>query len=149
MSGDEERRIAAAGHVRIYGDTWVVDKREPPAPLDAYSLNEREPNVFEWLFLDGTEPHRSVGASPDPWLTWEWRTHLGQSASLPTGEPATLDQMRIAHTVAVASGDQAAAARWRSPSSRAPSARCWGVSCVGSRAPVRRSWPRSRRSPSA
>jgi hypothetical protein len=113
MSGDEERRIAAAGHVRIYGDTWVVDKREPPAPLDAYSLNEREPNVFEWLFLDGTEPHRSVGASPDPWLTWEWRTHLGQSASLPTGEPATLDQMRIAHNVAVASGDQAAAARWR------------------------------------
>jgi hypothetical protein len=110
---DDERRIATAAHVRVYGDLWVVDKRESPAPLDAYSLNEREPNIFEWLFVDGTEPHRSIGQSPDPWLTWEWRTHLGQSAPLPKGEPVTLDQLRIAYNVAVASGDTAAAARWR------------------------------------
>ena len=49
MSGDEQRRIAAAAHVRIYGDIWVVDQREGPSPVDAFSLNEREPNPFEWL----------------------------------------------------------------------------------------------------
>jgi Dolichyl-phosphate-mannose-protein mannosyltransferase len=113
LSGDEERRIAAAAHVRIYGDMWIVDKRERPAPVDAYSLNEREPNVFEWLFIDGTEPHRSIGPAPDVWETWEWRTHLGQSAPLPTGSPVTLDQLRIAHNVAIASGDTEGAARWR------------------------------------
>ena len=111
MSGDEERRIAGAAHVRIYGDVWVVDQREPFAPVDAISLNEREPNAFEWLVYGGTEPTRSVGTSPDPWATWEWRTHLGQSATPPPGEPATLDQLRIAHNVAIAGGDDAAAGR--------------------------------------
>ena len=113
MGGDEQRRIAAVAHVRIYGDIWVVDQRESPAPVDAFSLNEREPNPFEWLFLGGTEPHRSIAAEPDPWMTWEWRTHLGQPASIPSGQPVTDDQVRIAYNVAIASGDRDAAARWR------------------------------------
>jgi hypothetical protein len=113
MSADEQRRYASIAHVRVYGDTWIVDQREPPAPLDAYSLNEREPNVFEWLFLYGTEPMRTIGDAPDPWLTWEWRTHLGQPAEPPSGEPRTLDEIRIAHNAAVDRGDEAAAARWR------------------------------------
>lgn len=125
LTGDEQRKIAASAHVRIYGDAWVVDQREPPAAVDAYSLNEREPNALEWLFYGGTEPMRSVGANPDPWLTWEWRTHLGQPASIPTGTPQTLDQMRIAHNVAVATGDQAGADRWlraiEQPLDRTPS----------------------------
>ncbi len=113
MSGDEMRKIAAQTHVRVYGDSWVVDQRERPAPLDAYLLNEREPNAFEWLVYGGTEPMRSIGPRPDPWLTWEWRTHLGQAVAAPTGAPGTLDEMRIAHNVAVANGDEAGAARWR------------------------------------
>jgi hypothetical protein len=112
MGGDEQRRVAAAAHVRIYGDVWVVDQRERAGPADAYSLNEREPNPFEWLVLGGTEPQRSIGSVPDPWLTWEWRTQLGQPATRPAGEPVTLDQLRIAYNIAIASGDQAAAARW-------------------------------------
>jgi hypothetical protein len=113
MSTDEQRKLAAHAHVRVYGDTWLVDQREPNAPLDAYSLNEREPNPIEWLLLDPTELHRTVGPAPDPWLTWEWRTHLGQDAPAPTAEPATLDQMRIAHNVAIVRDDAAAADRWR------------------------------------
>ncbi len=113
LTGDEQRKLASSAHVRIYGDAWVVDQRERPAPLDAYSLNEREPNGLEWLFYGGTEPMRAIGATPDPWLTWEWRTHLGQPATAPTGTPATLDEKRIAHNLAVASGDAASAQRWR------------------------------------
>src|SRR5208282_1354490 len=113
MSADEQKRFVAQAHVRIYGDTWIVDQREAPAPLDAYSLNEREPNVFEWLVYGGTEPTRSIGSKPDPWLTWEWRTHLGQDAMAPTGEPRTPNELRIAHNVAIARGDEADAARWR------------------------------------
>jgi hypothetical protein len=97
----------------VYGDAWVVDQREPPAPIDAFSLNEHEPNALQWLLYGGTEPVRSIGRSPDPWLTWEWRTHLGQAASPPAGDPATLDEMRIAHNIAVARGDGAEATRWR------------------------------------
>ncbi len=113
LSSDEQRKIARDVHVRVYGDMWVVDQREPAAPLDAYSMNEREPNPVEWLVFGGTEPMRTAGTKPDPWLTWEWRTHLGQDAPTPTGEPSTLDQMRIAHNVAVIRGDTQARERWR------------------------------------
>jgi hypothetical protein len=113
LSADEEKRIASISKVRIYGDAWVVDQREPVGSTDAYSVNEREPNPIEWLLLGGTETLRSIGPNPDPWLTWEWRTHLDQPAPLPTGEPVTIDQIRIAHNVAIAQGDSAAAERWR------------------------------------
>jgi hypothetical protein len=113
LSADNLRKVAATAHVRIYGETWLVDQREPAAFLDAYSLNEREPTALEWLFYGGTERMRSIGPKPDPWLTWEWRTTLGQPADPPAGEPGTLDQMRIAHNLAIASGDAAGAARWR------------------------------------
>jgi hypothetical protein len=113
LSSDELRKIAAAAHVGVYGDTWIVDQREGHAPLDAYSLNEREPGVFEWLLSNGLEPVRSVGTTPDPWRTWEWRTHLGQSAPQPTDAPRDLDQIRIAHNAAIERGDHAAADKWR------------------------------------
>jgi hypothetical protein len=113
MLTDEQRRLVAGAHVRVYGDTWLVDQREPSGPLDAYSLNEREPNPFQWLLFDPTEVHRTVVPTPDPWLTWEWRTHFGQNAAAPSGEPQTLDQMRIAHNVAVARGNAGEAQHWR------------------------------------
>ena len=56
---------------------------------------------------------RSIGRQPDPWLTWEWRTHLGQDATPPAGTPVTIDEMRIAHNVAVANRDPAGAEHWR------------------------------------
>jgi hypothetical protein len=113
LTSEDQKKIARDVHVRVYGDVWVVDQREPPAPLDAYSMNEREPNPFEWVFFGGVEPMRSAGAEPDPWLTWEWRTHLGQSAPPPARAPSTLDEMRIAHNVAVAQGNVRDAERWR------------------------------------
>jgi hypothetical protein len=113
LSSDEQKRIARTAHVRIYGEVWVVDQREGPGLLEAYSMNEREPNPFEWLVFGGTDRMRKLGSQPDPWLTWEWRTHLGQDALRPTQQPVTLDEMRIAHNVAIASGDEVAARQWR------------------------------------
>jgi 4-amino-4-deoxy-L-arabinose transferase-like glycosyltransferase len=138
MSADLEKKIAVSAHVRIYGDVWLVDQREPVAPVDAYATNEREPNAVEWLLLGGTERLRTVSRQPDPWLTWEWRTHLGQSARHPIGAPKTLDEMRIAHNVAVADGDDTQAKLWESrigaQLDRAVTARFeQGVSLIGVR----------------
>ena len=113
MMADIQRKVVAAGHVRVYGDTWLVDQREPVGPIDVYAVDEREPNLLEWLFIEGTEPRRKVGLLPDPWLTWEYRKHLGQEAFEPTALPITIDQMRIAHNIAVDHGDSDAAERWR------------------------------------
>jgi hypothetical protein len=50
---------------------------------------------------------------PDPWVTWEWRTLLGQPATPPPATPTTAEQIRVAHNVALAAGDKMTAARWR------------------------------------
>jgi hypothetical protein len=109
LSPDDQKRIAGAGHVRAYGDIWLVDQREAAAPIDAVGVEEREPNPLEWFFLGGVEPVRTVVADVDPFLTWEWRTHLGLDATAPAAEPRTLDELRIAHNVAIARGDASGA----------------------------------------
>ena len=113
LMGDIQRKVVASGHVRVYGDTWLVDQREPVRSIDVYAVEEREPNFFEWLLFEGTEPRRKVSQQPDPWLTWEYRTHLDQEAFEPTALPITLDEMRIAHNIAASHDDKDAAERWR------------------------------------
>jgi hypothetical protein len=112
MTAEEQLRIAQRAHVRVYGDVWLVDELEPAAPLDAYRVQERDPNPVEWL-LYGPEPVRSTTSAPDPFVTWEWRTHLGMPAAPPGSEPRTLDELRIAHNVAFAAHDEATAERLR------------------------------------
>jgi len=114
MSSADEQRFSQAVQVRIYGDTWVVDQAAPWAPLEAFSMHERQPDPFEWLFLGGTEPVRDPRGPADPWLTWEWRAHLGQGGPALQGlEPRTIDEQRIAFNVAMSRGDAAAARQLR------------------------------------
>jgi len=113
LMADAQQKVAALGHLRVYGDTWLVDQRQAIAPADVYAVHEEEPGLVRWLLVEGTEPVRSFGAGPDPWLTWELRAHLGQPAELPSSEPRTLDEMRIAHNLAVTRGDEAGRARWQ------------------------------------
>jgi hypothetical protein len=114
MNASQLQQVVSTTHARFLGDVVVVDQRDPVvAPLDAYSMNEREPNPFEWYFISGVERMRKVGDAPDPFLTWEWRIHLGQAAPYPTADPRTLDEVRIAHNVAVARGDEALRAHLR------------------------------------
>jgi hypothetical protein len=106
LSVDQQKALVAAFHVQIYqNDVWLIDRSEPPAPLDAYTYDEREPSIWEWYFIGGTEPIRKY--VPDPYSTWEWRTHLGQPAVSPSEPPRTIDQVRIAHNIAVGAGDAA------------------------------------------
>ena len=108
LLNDQQGAVAKDHHVTAVGPFWKVSEGDPAAPLDAFSFAEREPSWWEWYLLSGTEPHRDI--VPDPWLTWELRTHFGQPADAPTGAPVTFDQQRIAHTLAVATGDAARAA---------------------------------------
>ncbi|MEA2697836.1 MAG: hypothetical protein QOI66_2107, partial [Myxococcales bacterium] len=95
------RDAAKSGRVIAVGHYWIVDRAAPSGPpsgppsglIEGYSFAEREPRLWEWYFVDGTEPIRKVAA--DPWVTWEWRTLLGQAAPLPAGEPQTLEQIRV------------------------------------------------------
>ena len=105
MSADFQKQLALAAHVRIYGDVWLVDRREPSAPLDAYAMLEHEPRGFSWLIYGALEPRYEIAARPDPFATWEWRTHLGVPSPAPNAEPGTPNELRIAHNAAIESGD--------------------------------------------
>lgn len=111
LSSSEQLHIAAKAHVQAYGDIWVVDERAAAAPVDAWSLHERQPNAVQWLLLGGWEPARSIARSPDPLRTWEWRFHLGQPTAVPGNvSPTSVDDLRILHNAAVSMGaiDEAA-----------------------------------------
>jgi 4-amino-4-deoxy-L-arabinose transferase-like glycosyltransferase len=112
LSIEQQKALVSTFHVEIYDDeVWVVDRRAPAAPLDAFTFEEREPALWEWYFVNGVEPVRKYVR--DPFSTWEWRTHLGQAASPPDALPTTLEQVRIAHNIAVAAGDSSRAAQLR------------------------------------
>lgn len=104
LSAADQLRIAREAHVRAFGDIWVVDQRDSPGPIDAFQLEEREPNALEWLAFGGWEPVRRIGP-PDPLRTWEWRVHLDQPAAMPPDATGTtLDDLRILHNAAVYAG---------------------------------------------
>ena len=106
------RLAASRYHVTAVQSMWLIDPKEPPAPITGYSFAEHEPSLLEGLSQGFVEPIREI--VPEPFVTWEWRTMMVQPATSPTVEPKTLEQIRIAHNAAVARGDRAAAARWRS-----------------------------------
>jgi hypothetical protein len=107
----EQRTVATRFHVHAVGPFWFVDRSEPAAPIDGYRFDEHEPGWWERWSQGDVEPIRTVRA--DPWLTWEWRTAFGQAVRAPAGPPATDDQLRVAHNIALASADAAGAARLR------------------------------------
>ncbi|HEY8087082.1 MAG TPA: glycosyltransferase family 39 protein [Polyangiaceae bacterium] len=149
IMADGQKKVAPAAHIRVFGDVWLVDQREPYAPIDVYPVEERDPSWWQWLFLEGTEPHRVMGVEPDPWLTWEVRTHLDEPATEPRGEPKTLDEMRIAQNVDIDRGDLAAAERTkeailarldRSMATRFDTVELLGVRMIGGPEPRLETW---------
>ena len=112
LGADRLKQVAQNHALAIYGDIVVWTRGIAAGPVEAYSV-EHEPNLFQWMFTNNVDPVRTMPPAPDPFRTWEWRTHLGQPAEEPTIQPTTLDEVRIAHNVAVARGDTAAAERLR------------------------------------
>jgi hypothetical protein len=110
-TGAELKQAATTFHVYAIGPYWLFDRSEPPASLDGFSFDEREPNPWEWFVQGGTEPVRKV--VPDPWMTWEWRTVVDQNVEAPTGRPQTLEQIRVAHNIAVSRKESVRAAELR------------------------------------
>lgn len=108
LGADRLKKVVQTRPLAIYGDVLVWTRGTPMGPVEAFSLGEHEPNAWQWMFTNNVEPVREIGRTPDPFLTWEWRVHLDQPAVEPTVPPRTLNELRIAHNVAVQRGDPAA-----------------------------------------
>jgi hypothetical protein len=110
LSGDDQRKAASFSMVTL-GPYVYIDRDAPRGPLEAFAFEEREPNILEWYLSNPTEPVRKV--RPDPWATWELREHYDQQPNPPPpGAPRSVEEIRIAHNLAVATGDNASADRW-------------------------------------
>ncbi len=76
------------------------------------SLAARQPTKLEWYLKQAHDPIYTV--TPDPFVTWELRHHLGQEPNpRPAAVPSSFEQRRIAHNAAIAAGDVALADRLR------------------------------------
>ncbi|HZL18434.1 MAG TPA: glycosyltransferase family 39 protein [Polyangia bacterium] len=105
------RQVASRFHVHAVEYVWLCDRQQPPAPLDGYVFDERAPSLWQRWSQGFTEPSRAI--RPSAFVTWEWRTLLGQPAVAPAATPLTIEELRIAHNVAVDRGDAAGTAGWR------------------------------------
>jgi hypothetical protein len=104
------RRAASQQAVSAIGPFWVVDSLEGPAPAVATSIERREPRPLERFFAASN--HAPRAGALDPFATWELRDHLNQTPNpVPSTSPRTLEQLRILHNAALASGDTGRATR--------------------------------------
>jgi hypothetical protein len=112
MNTNEQEKMFATFHVIVVGSYTKVDREAEHAPLDAYAIDEREPTFFEWYSQYAVDPVRTIRR--DPWETWELRNDFSQSPNpLPADEPASMEELRVAHNAAVAAGDADRAQKYR------------------------------------
>lgn len=136
LGPDQQKTLVNGFYVEAYDDIWVVRLDRPAAPLLGFTLAEREPSLWERYFVSGIEPVRAI--TPDPFATWEWRSHLGQEALVPEIAPTTLEQKRIAHNIAVSQQDLVRAGQLREEidgalSKEAKTSFTHGLSLIGTR----------------
>jgi hypothetical protein len=104
-------RLLAREHaVGAYGPFWIVDTEAPAAPIEGFSTLRREPTFFErWVV---SSHHALHSVKPDPFWTWELREHFGVTPNPPPARaPDAFEQRRIAHNLAISTGDVALAER--------------------------------------
>ncbi len=106
----ELERIAREFGVQAEGPFWRVDRAERGPSFVAFRYEEREPNPLEWMFVSGTDLVHKISHEEDPFRTWELRDALGLPSPVPNATPTTVDELRIAHNIAVHEGDSARAA---------------------------------------
>jgi hypothetical protein len=112
-SGQNLRALARKLAIDAYGPFWFTSVRAEPRPLAGFAVTAREPGAFERFWVSST--HALYDVSPSEFWTWELRAHFGQEPNpVPAREPKTLEELRIAHNVAISKGDADAAARLRS-----------------------------------
>ncbi|MBV9946023.1 MAG: glycosyltransferase family 39 protein [Myxococcales bacterium] len=111
VAAADQVKLAQAFPVTAVGRYALALRSAPLAPVQGFVFEEREPDLREWYLSNGVDRVRTV--VPDPFFTWELRAHYAQQPNpSPEGPPRCLDQVRIAHDVAVAAGDGALADRY-------------------------------------
>jgi len=109
-SGKELKSLADTFAVTAVGPYWVVNRGSPRSAIKGYVFQRREPGFFEWCLYQAHDPIYTI--QRDAYQTWELRdTYRQKPNPSPRGPLLTREQRRIAHNMAVESGDKALAAK--------------------------------------
>ena len=111
MSGAEQDTLAATFALTALGPFLAIDRAAPLGELRGFEIERVEPSALEAYWLSSSHALRQI--LPDPFLTWELKDRFALAPNpAPTAPPTTFEQKRIAHNIAVARGDESAAAQW-------------------------------------
>jgi hypothetical protein len=98
--------------VRAIGPFMIADIARAAKPVEGFTTIPRKLGAFERFFT--ATSHDVYDVVPDPFWTWELRTHLNQTPNpAPSSPPVGFEQLRVAHNLAVFEHDTARAARLR------------------------------------
>jgi hypothetical protein len=98
--------------VRAVGPFMLADVMSAQTPVAGFTTVPRKLAAFERFFT--ATSHAVYDVVPDPFWTWELRTHLNQTPNpAPLDEPAGFEQLRSAYNLAVSEHAAARADRLR------------------------------------
>jgi hypothetical protein len=111
MSPSEQEALVQNFSITALSSFLTVDRAAPKGDLRAYEIERAEPSFLERYWVSSSFAERRI--APSAFLTWELRDRFELSPNEPPAAlPATFEEIRIAHNIAVSRGDVAGAARW-------------------------------------
>jgi hypothetical protein len=111
MDATEQEALAAEFALTAIGPYLAVDREQARGTLAAFAVQRDEPTALQSYWVSSSHALREI--VPDPYLGWEMRERFGLLPNEPPSvPPANFEQIRVAHNIAVARGDSAAAERW-------------------------------------
>jgi len=110
MSAAEQEALAETFSITALSTFLTIDRTQPKGPLRAFEVARVAPSWLEAYWVSSSHDLRRVVDSP--YLTWELRDRFELTPNdPPTTPPASFEELRIAHNIAVSQGDVARAER--------------------------------------
>jgi hypothetical protein len=111
MGASEQDTLVANFSTTVLGPFLAVDRTVPAGELRAFDIQRVAPSALESYWVSSSHALRTIEA--DQFLTWELKDRFELTPNpAPNGPPKTFEQVRIAHNIALARGDVAAAGHW-------------------------------------
>ncbi|HEY4103351.1 MAG TPA: glycosyltransferase family 39 protein [Polyangiaceae bacterium] len=111
LGASEQEALAQAFSIDALDAFLTIDRAAPKGNLRAFTIDRVEPSLLQRYWVSNHFAERRV--KPNAFLTWELRDRFALTPNeLPNETPRSFEEMRIAHNIAVARGDSAAANHW-------------------------------------
>ena len=111
MGANEQESLVHDFSVTALDTFLTIDRAAPPGSFHALKIERRAPSFLAAYWVSSSYAEREI--VPNPFSEWELRDRFELLPNDPPQvAPHTFEELRIAHNIAVARGDEAGAARY-------------------------------------